>query len=171
MAAVGYDTYCRLLAEAIGEESGRAAEKRFETTIDVNIDAYIPEHYIKDEFQKLEIYKKISLISDKEDFYDIQEEIEDRYGDLPKCVQNLLDVAYLKAVANSKFITDIKQKNDKLYATFKPDAEIDPLDIERLVNGNKGKLAFVIAVNPYLTYKIEAGEAFCPRLTEFLSRI
>ncbi len=171
MAAVGYDTYCKLLAEAVAEETGKVPETAFETTIDVNIDAYIPGDYIEDEMQKLEIYKKISLITEKADYYDIQEEIEDRYGTLPKWVQNLLDVAYLKAVAHTKHIISVTQKGNRLVMLFKPDAEIDPLDIEKLVNANSAKLSFTVALNPYMTYKIGENEKFLGAVTELLSRL
>ena len=94
--AVGYDLYSKLLEEAIKKEQGEEIKEHFETLIELDIDAYIPQKYIEDEIQKLEIYKKIAVIQTQKDYYDVQEEIEDRYGDLPESVQNLLEIALIK---------------------------------------------------------------------------
>ena len=95
METVGYDMYCKLLDEAVCKLKGIEKEESFETSVDINVNAYIPEYYIENEEQRLEIYKKISVINDVDGFYDVQEEIEDRFGTMPKAVQTLLDVATL----------------------------------------------------------------------------
>ena len=89
MEAVGYDLYCKLLEEAVREEKGEILQEAFETSIELNVNAYIPARFISNEMQKLEIYKKIASIQTEQDYFDLQEEIEDRYGDLPRSVQNL----------------------------------------------------------------------------------
>lgn len=157
MDIVGYDMYCKLLDEAVRELSGENIKDVFETTIDIKISAYIPKHYISNEEQKLEIYKKISFISSIEEYYDIQEEIEDRFGDLPKSVQNLLDIALLKSIANKIGVTSISQRQFNIIITFKADANVNPEKIMSIVSKNSNKLILKVAPNPYLTYKCTQG--------------
>ena len=95
--AVGYDLYCKMLREAVGEAKGEAAAEEFETGVDLVTDAFIPDDYIPDEAQKLDIYKRISAIQNEEDADNMIDELLDRYGDPPKSVTNLIDVAKLRA--------------------------------------------------------------------------
>ena len=96
MAAVGYDLYCKMLNEAVSQLKGEKEEADYATTIDLDIDAFIPESYIKNEYQKLDIYKRIATIETEEEMDDMTEELIDRFGDLPKKVQQLLHIAALK---------------------------------------------------------------------------
>ena len=95
MAAVGYDLYCRMLEDTVKKIRGDVESEPIETSVEIKIDAYIPSTYIEDESQKIEIYKKIAAIECHEDMLDIQEEIEDRFSDIPESVANLMDIAYL----------------------------------------------------------------------------
>lgn len=152
MDAIGYDLYCKLLGEAVAELKGETVSQSFETSVDINISAYIPENYIKNNEQKLEIYKKISLIKNIEDFYDIQEEMEDRYGNIPAVAQNLLDIALLKASAHTIGVLSLAQKGRNIVITFKNDANADPVKIAEAASKNRNIL-FTVAPNPYITYK------------------
>ena len=127
MESVGYDMYCKLLDEAVRHIKGEDVSLDFETTIDINVNAFIPSYYIKNEEQKLEVYKKISLVTGIEDYYDVQDEIEDRFGTIPKSVQALLDIVLVKAEAHSIGVLSIMQKNKNLVITFKADAQINPV--------------------------------------------
>ena len=158
MDTIGYDMYCRLLAEAIGELQGKAPEESFETTVDIKINAFIPEYYIEDEVQKLEIYKKISFIQNQQDCSHMQEEIEDRFGDLPQPVRNLLDIALLKARANRLGVISVADKQQRLLITFKADAKVDVDRLTQLVTKEAGKVLFTMASNPYLTCRVAEGE-------------
>ena len=114
MEAVGYDLYCKLLNESVREIQGETlVTEDFETEIDLDIDAYIPERYIRNEMQKLDIYKRISGIQNEEEYDDMLEELMDRFGELPRAVQNLLIVARLKAQAHQCYVTELKQKGDE----------------------------------------------------------
>ena len=98
MEAVGYDLYCKMLSEAVKEAKGiESVEDKFETTIDVSTDAYIPPSYISNEFQKLDIYKRIAGVETEEDGDEMLEELIDRFGEPPKSVISPLKVARLKA--------------------------------------------------------------------------
>ena len=164
MDSVGYDMYCKLLAEAVSEQKGEPTAQSFETTIDLSINAYIPEYFIEDEVQKIEIYKKIAMIQTEEDAYAIQEEIEDRFGgvgkthDLPVSVQNLISIALIKANANSIGIVSITQKQQRLVITFKGDANVDTDKLAAFVTAEAGLVQFTMAPNPYLTRRYEESE-------------
>ena len=112
--------YCRLLDEAVRELKGELPpEKEPEVNIDLNIDAYIADEYINKEIQKIEMYKKIASIQDEQDVIDIKDELLDRYGDLPKQVENLISIAYIKALAGKLGISAITEKKDALIFQFK----------------------------------------------------
>ncbi len=151
MDAIGYDLYSKLLKNAVIEEQGDGLEEAFETSVEININAYIPPRYIEDEVQKIDIYKKISLIGNQEDYNDIQEEIEDRYGDLPQTVQNLLDVALIKGMAHDLDMTSVVVKHDEVVFNFKQDARLDPANIPELVGRYKGELRFKSGEKTYFT--------------------
>ena len=114
MEAVGYDLYCKMLNDAVRRMKGeQLPDEEFETTIDLQIDAYIPAKYIPSEFQKLDMYKRIAGIENKEEYCDMQEELMDRFGDIPAAAENLLHVALLKAEAHEAKITQIVQKGNE----------------------------------------------------------
>ena len=153
MEAVGYDLYCKMLNESVKELKGETQpEEEFDTVIDLDIDAFIPERYIKNEFQKLDVYKRIATIESEEEYDDMLEELMDRFGEPPKAVQNLLAVANLKAMAHRAWLTEIAQKGDQIRFTMFERAKADPAGIELLVKESKGKMKFVIDTNPYFIY-------------------
>ena len=117
MESVGYDLYIRLLNEAILEEKGIAAEKKTESVVDVSVDAYLPEHYIRSGAQRIDLYKKIGALETKADRSDILDEITDRYGDPPKACVNLIRVAYLRALASRCHVArvEIHETTAQLY--------------------------------------------------------
>ena len=163
MEAVGYDMYCRLLEEEVQNLKGDAPrEEQFETSIDLNISAFIPDFYIKNQEQRMELYKKIAGIRTMEEYYDMQEELEDRYGDLPKSVQLLLEVVLVKAEAHDMGITSISQKHGNLLLEFRPQPNIDPAKLMQLIAREKGKYLFTAGANPYLTIKPRREEAEKP---------
>ena len=117
MATVGYDLYCRMLEDAVKLIKGEIEDETVDTTIELRVDAYIPSQYIEDELQKIEIYKKIAVIEDNEDYEEVREELLDRYSDIPQTVLNLMDIAYIKNKAKSIFIEEIKEEGN--YVIFK----------------------------------------------------
>ena len=163
MEAVGYDMYCRLLEEEVQNLKGEAPrEESFETSIDLNISAFIPDFYIKNQEQRMELYKKIAGIRNMDEFYDMQEELEDRYGDLPKAVQLLLEVVLVKAEAHEMGIVSITQKHGNLLLEFRPEPNIDVGRLMQLIAAAKGKYLFTAGANPYLTIKPGRGEGEKP---------
>ncbi len=171
MDAVGYDMYCRLLEEVIKEKRNEKTETPFETTIDINLSAYIPGYFIPNEEQKLDIYKKVSLIRNQQDYFDVQEEIEDRFGNLPASVQNLLEVSLLKAAAHNLDIAAITHKGDTIKLVFRPDAKVDPNKIMAVVTANKQKLVFTAGLAPALLYHIEGDRLDVWDIKELLEKM
>ncbi len=155
MEAVGYDLYCKMLNEAVVHMKGEEEIEEFETSIDISVSAYIPNTYIKSEFQKLDMYKRIAGIETVEEYSDMQEELIDRFGNIPLSAQNLLRVALLKADAHKAYITQIIQKESYikfyLYSGKKPIVEKIPL----LINAYKGRLKYVPDKEPYFRYTVE----------------
>lgn len=156
--AVGYDLYCRMLDDAIKELNGEAPKQDFITSIDVKINAYIPEYFIKNEDARLEMYKRVALIKDKDDLSDMQDELADRFGDLPKSVNNLLEVALLKNLAHRIGIEQISQKNNGYVMYFYKDTDLTQLNIEKFIGKYKNKFYYTANPKIYLTFLPEKGE-------------
>lgn len=155
MEAVGYDLYCKMLNEAVKQAKGIQAEEDFETSIDLDVDAYIPLSYIQDEFQKLDIYKRVAGIQTQEEADEMTEELIDRFGDPPKSVQNLLRIAQLKAKAHHTYIKEISQKDKMLRFMVYERALVDAANIPELIKQQEGKLSFTPnAKNPVFVYNM-----------------
>ncbi len=153
MQAVGYDLYCKMLNEAVKEAKGMKVEEKFDTAIDVVIDAYIPMGYIPNEFQKLDIYKRIAGIETEEETEEMLEELIDRFGDLPKSVENLLYIAKMKSMAHKVYLTEVSQKGDTLKFTLYEKAKLDAAKIPELIALYGTNVRFTAdAKAPYFTY-------------------
>ncbi len=155
MEAIGYDLYCKMLAEVVNEERGEVLPEDYDTTIEIKVNAYIPGGYIQDEVQKLDIYKKIASIKNEEDYLDVREEIEDRYGNIPNPVYNLLDIALIKGMAHELFITLVSENNTWVTFKYKDDAILYPERISEVLEGYRNKLKFVGGKEPILKINLE----------------
>ena len=152
MEAVGYDLYCKMLNEAILELKGEVEIKTFETTVDLTLDAFIPATYIKNEVQKLDIYKRIASIETREELLDMEDELVDRFGDLPRSAMNLLNIALLKAKAHNAYVTEIKGGKKGVRIRMYPQAKIDAARIPDIVNEYQGMLKFTVETQPFFTF-------------------
>ena len=149
MQAVGYDLYCKLLSDAVKIMRGIKIEKpEFETSVDCDADAFIPDSYIGNSYQKLDIYKRISEISNEAELGDMEDELTDRYGDIPKEAERLLQIALLKAEAHEAYITEVNIRNGGMELKMYPKAEINVDAIPKLIEDGKGKLKFMTGANP-----------------------
>lgn len=156
MGAVGYELYCKLLQEAMQRIMNQPVAEAFETTVYIKVNAYLPSTYIANEGQKLDIYKKIAAIRNEEDYYDMQDELTDRYADMPQCVSNLLDISYIKALANQAGSDLLEYKKGMLSLQFREDAPLDPLKLTAYLTEHKGDARFVSdAKKRVLTLRIE----------------
>lgn len=118
MDAVGYDMYCKLLKESVDEVQGIETVDDVQMTVDINVSAYIPETYIYSADQRIDVYKKIAAIEGDEDRMEIEDELIDRFGDIPRAVNSLIDIACIKAAAKECGICEIMQKNGKIIFVF-----------------------------------------------------
>ncbi len=153
MEAVGYDLYCKMLNEAVKHLKGELEEETYATTIDLNVDAYIPSSYVANEYQKLDIYKRIAGIENEEEMDDMLEELTDRFGDVPKKVQQLLHIALLKAFAHSAYVISVEQKGEALKFSMYEQAKVKAEEIPLLIAKYNGDLQFKMDTNPYFFYR------------------
>lgn len=153
MEAVGYDLYCKMLNEAVKHLKGEMEEDPYTTTIDLNVDAFIPASYIPNEYQKLDIYKRIACIENEEEMDDMLEELIDRFGDVPRKVQKLLQIALLKSLAHSAYVISVEQKGDVFKFLMYEKANVKVERIPMLLEQYKGALKFTVDTNPYFTYQ------------------
>ncbi|MGL5348862.1 MAG: transcription-repair coupling factor [Peptostreptococcaceae bacterium] len=114
MAIIGYDLYVKMLNEAIRKVKGELIVEELDVEIDLSVNAYIPDNYISDELIKIEMYKKIASIETKEDMLEVQEELEDRFSDIPRAVETLLKIAYIKTLCKKLKIEKIRQIKDEI---------------------------------------------------------
>ncbi|RFZ76295.1 transcription-repair coupling factor [Lacrimispora amygdalina] len=153
MEAVGYDLYCKLLNQAVLELKGeRKEEDTYETVVDCDIDAYIPTSYIKNEYQKLDIYKRISSIETEDEHMDMQDELMDRFGEMPKPVENLLKVAALKALAHSAYVTEVNINRQEIRLTMYRNAKLKVEGIPKIIEEYRGDLKFHMGEEPKFAY-------------------
>ena len=177
MEAVGYDLYCKMLNEAVLQLKGGGEEEIYTTTIDINIDAYIPDSYIKNEYQKLDVYKRIAAIETEEEMDDMTEELIDRFGDIPRKVQQLLHIAALKGFAHSAYVTAVEQKGESYRFVMYEKAKIDPQRIPPLLQKYGNTLAFKTEEPPCFVYQKrgrsgkESGEDILQLLRKILEDI
>ena len=153
MEQVGYDTYCKLLDEVVKEMKGLDIEEDIDITIDINVSSFIPDSYIENGSQKIEVYQNIALCKNEEDLKNIQEDIIDRFGKMPKEVYNLLEIARIKNMCKNLGITKITQRQNNIVFNFNP--EIFTLDIDKLIKEYKNRVKFSQAREPYITYRLE----------------
>ncbi len=160
MEAVGYDLYCKMLNDAVKEQRGEAVEEPFETSIDLDLDAYIPAAYIRNEFQKLEIYKRIAAIANEEEYEEMADELMDRFGELPKEAQNLLGVALLKAQAHEAGIASITHRDNVTKIVMFPRAKVDGERIPGLLAKYRNAMKFSMSGRACFTVKTKGGPGF-----------
>ena len=115
MAVIGYDLYVKMLNDAIKKVKGEPILEEIDVEIDLSVNAYIPDTYISDELTKIEMYKKIASIESKEDMLEVQEELEDRFSDLPKSVQTLLKISYIKSLCKIMKVEKVRQVKDEIW--------------------------------------------------------
>lgn len=142
MEAVGYDLYCKMLNEAVKSLKGITTIEDFSTTIDLDVDAYIPPSYIVNEVQKLDIYKRIAGIENRAESEDMKEELLDRFGEIPKSADNLLRIALIRVQAHKLYMAEVKGRNEEIKFTFHPEAKIKIEQIPALIAQYKQKLSF-----------------------------
>jgi len=157
MEAIGYELYTKLLEESIRKAKGEPVKEKIETNISLNVNAYIPESYISHVNHKLEMYKKVSLIEREEEVVDLQIEFIDRFGDLPKAVVALIDIAYMKVMLETLNISEVVDQGNKVNFYFTDDGSFD-LDILSMLAVEYNRKIKVDQFKPYFEYAFRNKE-------------
>ena len=153
--AVGYDLYCKMLSDAIKKLSGEETIPDFATAVELPVDAFIPDEYVKSEFIKLDLYKRIARCEGAEDTDEILEEVRDRFGEPPKELLSLLTVSNIRAAAHKAYVTEVKQSGNEIRFAMRPDAPVHPERIEGLLKKYYGALRFVAGADPGFVFTAE----------------
>ena len=156
LMSVGYDLYLKLLEEAVLEERGEEKKIETECAADLTLNANIPERYVASPEQRMDLYRRIAAIRTNDDASDLMDEMIDRYGEPPKPVLALLDVALLRAAAAKAGVSDITQKKDALrftLAVFRPEALVQVCGLTKY----KFRLTLSAGETPMLTLKLKPG--------------
>ncbi len=156
MASVGYDLYCKMLGEAVRRKKGETKDallEDFTTSVDIDASAFIPNDYIVNEEQKLEIYKRIASIENEGDRDDMKDELRDRFGDIPESVENLIRISLLREKAHSLYVLEIKGGDGELVFKMNNNAKLDIEKIPAFVKTFKGNMEFRAAAYPVFIYK------------------
>ena len=149
---VGYDTYCNLLDEVVKEMKGIKVEKEIDVQIDLNITSYIPDSYIPDSSQKIEMYQDIALCKDEQDIQNVIDEMIDRFGNMPPEIENLIEIARIKILCKKLKISKVQSKKDNILLIF-DETDID-VDIIKLVEKYKNRISFTQGIKPQITLKL-----------------
>ena len=155
MEQVGYDTYCKLLDEVMKEMQGIEIEEEKDIQIDLPFfSSYIPEEYIENSSQKIEIYQDIALCKTEEDIENVTDEIIDRYGQLPAEVENLLEIARIKVLAKIANILKIQQKRDGIVFLYDLN-KFDMSLVDKMVKKYNRRVRFSPGKDPYITFILD----------------
>ncbi len=173
MEAVGYDMYCKLLGDAVREIKGETkVTEDFETDMDISIDAYLPDEYVLNQSQRMAVYRRIAQIETEEEKDDVQDELIDRFGDIPLPAQNLLQVALLRAAAHEAYITEITGDRSSVRIRMYPHAPIDGTRVAPLLARYKGDIRVSAGSETVFTYTDQRKvNTTTPRFLESLGRI
>ena len=172
MEQVGYDMYCKLLDEVMKEMKGEKVEepKEEDIQIDINVSSYIPDDYIESSDMKISIYQDIALCKNEEEIMDVTDEIIDRFGTMPKEVEELLEIARIKNMCREKNINKIMQKGSGIVFYFE-EKTFDPKIISKLISIYKTNIKFSPSALPYVTYQIDLNKSIIKHIKEFIQNV
>ena len=153
MEQVGYDTYCQLLDEVVKEMQGEQVEEQQDVQIDLSVSSYIPDSYIDNSSQKIEIYQNIALCRTEKDIQNVIDEIIDRFGVMPKEVENLIEIARIKQLAKEVGVIKISAKKDGIVFMY-DNSKVDNNKIMKVLDKYASKVRFSPGVQNYITLKI-----------------
>ena len=161
VSTVGYDLYCKMIEEAVreakGDFSGRR-ESELDTRVELHINAYLPEEYVSGEAQRMEIYKRVSLIESEQDKSDLLDELIDRFGEPEDPILNLMDVAQLRALSNRLGADLVTYANDALKLRLSPEYSEDPTLIYQGMLMTDSRLSLQGGKRPALLLLIKNGD-------------
>lgn len=169
IVSVGFEMYCRMLEDAIKEMRGERVVEIPEPQMELDIDAYIPDTYVTDPNQKIALYKRIALIEDLDSLREMEDEIMDRYGDLPEVVMNLLGVMGLKILARTLMVSIIRKKGNVCQIQYHREKVFAEEVLRGLIASFAGRLKFQPGNIPTVHLYLQ-GDRVLLQVKEFLSR-
>jgi len=164
--AIGFDLYVQMLERAVAKLKGEEGAPELRTTMSLGMDVRIPQEYIPSENLRLRTYKRISSIASEAERQDVRKELEDRFGPLPKSVENLLEFALLKSMSERLRIAAVERQGPKIALRFRPETTLEPAAVVKVVRSRKG-----IKLDPrgVLWMELERGEPVAGALKNVLA--
>lgn len=171
MEQVGYDTYCKLLDEVVKEMQGIKVKEEKDIQIDMNVSSFIPDEYIENSSQKIEIYQDIALSKNEEDLANVIDEIIDRYGNMPKEVENLIKIAKIKQLCKMVNILKIVQRRENAVFYFDVD-NFNTENVDNLIKEYRNLIKFSLGKEPYVTLILNttSEDKILESITQFLEK-
>ena len=157
LEAIGYDLYIKILEDAINAEKGIAPKAEKNCTVDISVDAYIPEEYITSLALRIDVYKKIAAVCNENDSDDLIDELNDRFGDIPKQTMNLIRISRLRNMAMEFDFTSIEQ-NDRVVSLYNPNIDIEKCAVIATEEPFKGAVMISLGGKPHISYKLREKE-------------
>ncbi len=169
MNTVGYETYMQILKNVILTEQGKEPDIKPDCTIDISISAYIPQSYITSERTRIDVYKKIAAIDNEKRYFDVFDELRDRFSLPPLSVKNLMRISLIRNTARGLGVSDIKQRADNLVFFFELPLEEETLNT--LLSKYKNNMLYTTGKKPYITLKPDGVNDVTQRMEEFLNNL
>ena len=168
---VGYDTYCNLLDEVVKEMQGEEVKPEIDVQIDLDATCYIPDEYISDSSQKIEIYQDIALCKNEEDIQNVIDEMIDRFGNMPSEIENLIEIARIKILCKKLNISKVQGKRS--FAVFTFELGEFNIDVNELAKNYRNRIKFSQGLKPQITYVLQnaTGMKMLKEVEEFLKTI
>ena len=170
MEQIGYDMYCRLLDQVVKELKGEEIAEEVDIQIDLNVTSYIPDEFIQNSSQKIQIYQNIALCKSEEDVQNVTDEIIDIYGQIPYEIENLLDISRIKILAKEKYIIKISQKAENIIFYFESE-KFNFEVVDKLMKIYRNRIKFSPSKNPYITFKLANYKNILGECKEFLGKL
>ncbi|MBQ4648054.1 MAG: transcription-repair coupling factor [Clostridia bacterium] len=165
--SIGYDLYVKLLKEAVDEEKGIVTPAEKDCSLDISIDAYIPEDYISSQAVRIDMYRKIASVRNTEDADDLEDELTDRFGDLPRTVSNLITASLCRHKAAAFGFSSVEQKG-ALISLYHDNLDIKICSALSVSTEFRGRIMLSVGTKPHISCKLKAGEGVLKMLTLLL---
>lgn len=168
--SVGYDMYCKILAESVQEAQGKTVKEDTSATIDLKVDAFIPERYIKSNSIRIDTYKQIAAIENADDASEVTDELTDRFGDIPQAVYNLIQVAEIKALCNNIGVEEVNEKGEYVNIEFSDDALL-PEYIQYIMEHHSRDIVISALKKPTIKYRFSDKKKMLSNIKFLLQRL
>ena len=173
LSTVGYDLYCKMVEETMRELRGELPQESVETRMELKVSAYLPMDYVSGDYQRIEVYKKISQVASRNDWEDMIEELTDRFGDPVKPVMNLIGISYMRKLCEKLWVDTASSRKGFMTLKFLPNAKLDIMALVERVNSLGDQVRFVAGKSPSLVFNMGklSDEEFLNRAIVLLEQL